>query len=138
MSKRLLIIIGALAVLACVVCVGFVVVLGGGVYLLTKPVADAGDGFMNALKDGDYVGAHAMMTDALKDDVGGVEDLQVMFVKLGAAPESWSYSNRSIDNNTGTLSGTVTLANAKKMDLELSLIKEGDTWKIKAFNFQEQ
>ena len=134
MGKKMLIGCG-IAVAVVLACVAFVAVVFGTAMFFTKPVADAGGVFMEALKAEDYAGAYAMATTELDKNVGGLENFQAMFDSKDIHPESWSFSSRNIENNIGTLGGTVTLKNGEEMDLKLNLIKRDGQWQIDGFHF---
>ena len=108
---------------------------GGGGYLLfntvmnvTKPVADAGDAYMAALRDGDFIRAYDMSGSALQQEVGDAEGLQAAMGDRQLA--SWSFTKRAIENNQGTLSGTTTYTNGETGTLDMTLTQEGNEWKV--------
>ena len=53
MNKKVLLIIGGVALGACLLCAGIIVVAGALGVGLTQPAATVGDAFMAALKSGD-------------------------------------------------------------------------------------
>jgi len=128
---------GALA-FVCLACIGFVVLLGGGVLFLTQPVVDAGNAYMEAIKAGDYATAYDLSASNVQSEMGSVEGLQTFFTSNNFFPESWSFNSRSIENNTGQLLGNASLRGGIEVSLELSFIKEGDAWKVRGISFSDR
>jgi hypothetical protein len=116
-------IVGALAL--------FVAVLLFGVMSLTRPVVDVGDGFMTALKQGDFPRAYALATPELQRELGSAED----FAKRAGPerPATWSWSSRSIRNGTGRVSGAYTALDGRPSRAELVLHRVDGEWRVTAF-----
>ena len=129
-KKRYIILIALLGVL----------IVGGGIVALalnlTRPVVTASDGFMTALKDGDFEAAYAMGTPALQQELGSGQRIGELFAV--ARPVSWSWSSRSIRNGTGRVSGSVTYSTGSNGDVAIYLLPEGDVWKISGFRMNPQ
>jgi 2,4-dienoyl-CoA reductase-like NADH-dependent reductase (Old Yellow Enzyme family) len=82
--------------------------------------------------------AYDLSAPNVQNELGSVEGLQRFFVENNFSPESWNFNNRSIENNTGTLTGTVTLADGVVVDTEINMIKiEGD-WLVSGIFFNER
>ena len=120
----------------CVIGIAAIVFIA---FQATAGVAEAGDDFMNALKDGNYQTAYNMFSDDLKADVGGVENFQTSYLSLSPElrvdPESWSFSSRNIENDQGELSGEVTMKDGTKADVSLIFNKNGDEWELIGYEF---
>jgi hypothetical protein len=100
--RRILLIIGGL-VLACAV---FAVAVFGLAFVATNGAATAANDFMTALQSGDTDSAYAMFAPSLQDEVSS----EAFNETFGAANvESWSFTNRSVDNNLGSVSGTAVI-----------------------------
>lgn len=136
--KRPILILAVLLVCVCVVCIGAVVAFGGAILVATQPVVDAGDAFMTALQNEDYEAAYALCSPALQSEIGAVENLQTLLEQGGVAPTSWSFSSRSIENNTGSVSGTATMEDGSTLDVALNFTKSGDDWLVEGFDFTPQ
>lgn len=108
--------------------------LFGGVLSATQPVANAGDAYMAALRDGDFSKAYDMSAPALQQEVGDAEGLQTALSARQIA--SWSFTSRNISNNQGSLSGTATYTNGDTGPVEMSLIQVGNEWKVAGINLQ--
>lgn len=115
-------------------------IAGGGVvalvFSLTRPVVTASDTFMTALKDGNFEAAYAMGTTPLQGELGSAQRLGAMFATV--RPAAWSWSNRSIRNGAGTVSGSVTYTGGHQGTVIIFLLPEGDDWKISGFRMNPQ
>ncbi len=93
------------------IVLGLVLLCGIGAALLfstvinaTQPMANGGEAFMTAIRDGDYNKAYSLCTPALQQELKSADDLKAA---MGAKqPTSWSFTSRAINNGQGTLSGT--------------------------------
>ena len=122
-----------LVVLACTAAGGGCVAL---IFSLTRPVVTAGDTFMTALKDGDFEAAYAMGTPELREELGSPQQLETLF---GARrPESWSWWNRKIENQSGTVAGRVTYAGGGESEVTLFLLSVAGDWKVSGFRMNPQ
>ncbi|MEA3030885.1 MAG: hypothetical protein QOJ53_1699 [Sphingomonadales bacterium] len=118
-----LLVVGALAL--------FVTVLVFGVMSLTRPVVDAGDSFMTALKESDFPRAYALATPELQRELGSVE----VFAKRAGPerPATWSWSSRSIRNGTGRVGGAYTRFDGRAGRAEVVLHRVDGQWRVTAF-----
>ncbi len=97
---------------------------------LTAGVADAGTGFMRTLATD---GPHAAYTAASPALRAGTTEVALASLALRlhlSEFASASWSSRSISGSTGTLSGTVTLNSGTTLPVEMTLVKDGDVWKV--------
>lgn len=138
-NRNLILAIGGgvlvLCVCICVVVAGVLAVSGGGIAALigtTKPVADAGDKFMNSPKDGNYDAAYKQMDPSLQRKYGNAQRLRQAIESDQLQPTKWNFSSVNIDNDTGSLSGNATLK-AGPGTVALELRKTGDNWLITDF-----
>ncbi len=132
-KKTILIGCGALLFLCIAVsAVGVVIAL-----FATQPTANVGDDFMTALQSSNYDKAYELLHPALQKKVGTSQDLEQMIEKGKVHPVKWSFSSRSIENDTGELDGSATFTGNREGTVQLSLQKAGSDWKIIAFNLQE-
>jgi hypothetical protein len=120
-----------LIVVACIA--GFVVLVGGiiaFVFQATSGVAETGDRFFQAAREGDYVMAYSLTSEEIQRR-NSVADLEAFIGANGfgrAVDTSWS--SRSINNNTGSLAGTLTTATGGTIPVEIGLVYESGEWKI--------
>jgi hypothetical protein len=112
--------IAALIVLAVAL---FVAVLWFSVSALTRPVVEAGDGFMGALEQGDFPRAYAMTAPDLQRE-------------LGSAERSWT--SRSIRNGTGRVSGPYTSLEGRPSRAELVMTRVDGAWRITGFRLSPE
>jgi hypothetical protein len=131
-NKNIFLIIGGVLLLLVCGCVGFFVVLGGtifgGVMAATQPMADAGERFMVAFRDGNYSSAYNMFTPSLQSEIGGQDRMEETL--QASRPTKWSFNSRNISNDTGQLQGTMTLTDGREADFQLTLANVGGEWKI--------
>ena len=137
MNKTILIVIGVIG-LACVACIGFVVVVGGAVFFATQGIADASDEYLEAIKHGDYATAFELSAPNVQQELGSAEGMQQFVNETGFFVESWNFNNRSVENNTGTLTGTVTLQNGVVVNTEMNFQKFDGDWRVTGLNFNDQ
>ncbi|MEO8285873.1 MAG: hypothetical protein ABI670_05520 [Chloroflexota bacterium] len=123
-----LLIIGGIVVALVLVCVVSIFVLFGAVMNATQPLADAGNVYLTALRDGDYNKAFDLSTQTLQTEVGSAEGLQAA---LSAKQlDSWSFNSRNVTNDQGTLAGTAKYKTGESGTAEMVLNKVGNDWKV--------
>ena len=138
MNKKILLIIGGVALVLCLLCVFFFVVvfaLGMGA---TQPTASAGEAFMSALKNGDYNQAYNLCTPALQRELGNARNLETRIKNGKAEPTAWSFTSRNVTNDTGQLEGSVTFTGNREGNVRLVLAQLGGEWKISGFDLKEK
>lgn len=127
------IILGSLAILAAI-GIGSIILLIGAT---TSPAVDAFKQHLALIANGDDRGAYEMTTSQAFQSNISLEQFQT-FVNNNPGLRhitATSISSRSIENNTATLEGTITLENGEKTVFQMKLIKEGDSWKILGFDY---
>lgn len=128
--------IAVIVVVAIFACVG----LFAAIFLFsigaTQVVADTGDAFLTALKDGDYAAAYNLSSVPLQSELRSADQIRVMVVESRSIPESWSFTSRSINNNQGQVSGTVTYQDGRQGAVTMTFINDGTNWKVSGFNLQ--
>lgn len=112
-------------------------VLGVALFFILKgalgPVIDAGDAFMGALRDNNDSQAYASAAPDLQQRLGSVGGLTVTIDTY--RPSQWSWSTRSVRNDIGDLSGSVTYQGGNRGTAELRLSKIDGTWRVTGFRF---
>jgi len=116
------------------------VVLAAAIFFLvsslTRPVVDAADHFMTPLKDGDFGRAASQSTPALQREMGGAEGYGR---GIGAyRPATWSWSQRSIRNGIGRVSGSVTYQDGASGSVRLIMHQVDDAWRVEGYSFNRQ
>jgi hypothetical protein len=103
------------------------------VFSLTGPVVAAADTFMGALRDGDYSRAFSQSAPALQRELG---DAQGYGRGIGRyRPATWSWSQRSIRNGIGRVSGSVTYQNGANGSVRLTMTQVDDAWRVEGYSF---
>ena len=129
-----LLIIGIIVLALLLLCGIGVAVLVGGVFSLTQPVANAGDAYMAALRDGNYSKAFDLSTPSLQQEVGNADGLKSAL--SSKQPKSWSFTSRSINNNQGSLSGTASYADGTTGTVDVVLTQVGNDWKVEGISLK--
>jgi hypothetical protein len=120
-------------ILACAAIGVFAFVLANN---LTQPVTTAGDSFMTALRDSNYSQAYSQCTTALQNEVGDAQQFQDSITNV--RPTTWNWSSRRLENGTGYLDGTATLASGGAEDVSLVLDQDAGTWKVSGYHFKQR
>lgn len=99
-------------------------------FKLTAGIADAGTGFMQRLAaDGpDAAYASASTAFQVQTSRSALASLSLRMHLTDLAQIGWS--SRSVTGSTGTLSGSATLKSGTTLPIEMTLVKEGDVWKV--------
>lgn len=124
-----------LIIVACIA--GFVALVGGIIAIVfqaTSGVAETGDRFFQAAREGDYVMAYSLTSEEIQRR-NSVADLEAFIGAngLGRAVDT-SWSSRSINNDTGSLAGTLTTATGGTIPVEIGLVYESGEWKINSIS----
>lgn len=106
------------------------------VFSLTRPVVEAADTFMGALRDGDYSRAFSQSAPALQRELGGAEGYGRGIGPY--RPATWSWSQRSIRNGIGRVSGSVTYQNGTSGTVRLTMHQVDDSWRVEGYSFNPQ
>jgi hypothetical protein len=110
-------------------------VLGTALFFILKgalgPLVETGDGFMGALRDGNYMQAYMQATPDLQRALGSPEGLGATVANY--RPASWSWSQRSVRNGYGYLSGSVTYRAGNEGTAELRMTQVDGQWHITSF-----
>ncbi|MDG2002676.1 MAG: hypothetical protein P8J20_05030 [Novosphingobium sp.] len=116
---------------------GFLATCGsfvGLIFYATSGVTDAGNAFFEAARKHDYEAAYALTSESLKRRESK-EDIKA-FIEARGFDEvvDTSWSSRSIKNDTGTLSGSLTTETGGTIPIEIGLVHEMDEWKINSIS----
>jgi len=115
-----------------------IITSGCGAVSAGKDLADQGNAFMAALKDGNFQAAFDQMTPELQQEIGSVDDLQSMIVDNAATPSEWKFSGVNMTTeegmNKGTLDGSVDYADGKTGTVNLEYVQQDDAWKMLSFS----
>ncbi|MDQ3931172.1 MAG: DUF4864 domain-containing protein, partial [Chloroflexota bacterium] len=123
-----LLIIGIIVLALVLLCGIGGALLVGGVLNATQPIANAGEAYMAALRDGDFAKAYDMSAPALQQEVGSAEGLQTALSAKQLA--SWSFTSRNINNGQGALSGTTAYKDGSTGTVDMALTQVGNDWKV--------
>lgn len=122
----------------CLLAFGAFIVLVGAiiaiVFYATSGITQTADDFFAAANDGDYEQAYSLTSQQLQGqtDVAGLEAYLADNGLNEVVDTSWA--SRSINNNRGELSGTLTTRSGGEIPVEIELISEGEEWKIVFIN----
>ena len=114
----------------------FAAVIGGGLYYLTQGAAQGVEEHLAALRSGDRDAAYGMLSESYQARLAR-EDFEQMLTEhpsLGSNQSS-SFSNRSVDNDTARLSGTLTSQSGGVEPVVFELVKERGAWRISDIHF---
>ena len=149
MEKRTIIIIAVVAVVLLCLCLGAigaaVTIFGGaGLQGISSLVGDftdlqaAGDQFLGYLEDGDHRQAFQMMHPDLQAEVGSPVQFARQLEDAIFSVQSWSNSSQSVENEYGTLEGTIDDVDGEAWSYYLEFVRENDRWLLIEYNFDYQ
>ena len=118
-------------------CLGLIVLFGlifGVVFYATSGITDAADNFFAAVADGEYEAAQEFTSQRLRETTSPA-DLEefAQANRIGNVTDT-SWSSRSIENNTGQVTGTVETASGAVIPMTILFVSEGDEWRIDGFD----
>ncbi len=133
MTKKTVFII--LAVLGGLAALGAAIV--GLVFYATSGVTGAADKFFATARGGDMAEVYALTSAELRNATS-LEQLAayVQENRFDQVAET-SWSSRSIENNLGSVEGTLTLDDGGAIPLAMELVKEADGWKVSYIELRE-
>ena len=101
-TVKLVLIIAVSMIVGCGVCfAGFFGIL----HALLAPVTEVADTFMTSMRDEDYYEAFNQLSYNLKSQSENPQRLESLVLEYTAEPDAWNFTNRSVENNYGELSG---------------------------------
>jgi len=116
--------------IAVVVVVLLVVAIVFIAFKATSGIVDAADDFFAAAKSGNMSAAHGCLSEEFRQGTS-IEELQLFLKQNGLGNvEKTQWSERSIENDQGTLSGSATTATGGTVPLTITLVKENGAWRI--------
>lgn len=100
------------------------------VFYATSGITEAADEFFAAARSGDDAAAYALTSQQLQNQLTS-EDLGEFLEQNGLdAVVETSWASRSMENDRGELSGTVTTETGGAIPIEMGFIYEQEQWKI--------
>ena len=119
------------------IVLGGLALFGGGLWLILSwalgPMVASGDDFMAAVRARDFDRAYALSTPALQRELGAAGRMRASAGAL--QPAEWSWSQRSIRNGIGRLSGSATYEGGRSGGVALQLHQVDGQWRVAAFRF---
>ena len=119
------------------IVLGGLALFGGGLWLILSwalgPLVASGDDFMAAVRARDFDRAYQLSTPALRRELGSVARMRASAESL--QPTEWSWSQRSIRNDIGRLSGTVTHQGGRSGGVALTLHQIDGQWRVAGYRF---
>ncbi|MBN1671282.1 MAG: hypothetical protein JXR37_09630 [Kiritimatiellae bacterium] len=118
----------------CLGCLGVVIVIGiiGGVlgFVLTKDIVKATDRFFALVQAGKTKEAYAATAKEFQASTSEEQFEAFLQTSSLAGYESAAWHSRSIENDQGKLKGKAKTKDGGQIPLVVTLVKEGETWKI--------
>lgn len=99
------------------------------------PLVEGGDAFMRALKEGDHRRAYALAAPALQRELGDAGRLGASFA--GRRLTDWRWSQRSIRNGAGYLSGRAYYEGPATGYVSLDLREVDGQWRVVGYRFTD-
>ena len=118
-----------------VMVLGFmgIAMLVSTVAFLTSGIVSSADGFFTEIANENYGAAHGFLSETLQKDVS-VEQLRTVSEQNNWTEfESAYWNNRSINNGTGELDGSLTTNTGGTIPISMTFVKENSDWKIAFF-----
>ena len=118
------------AILVIALCAGLGTMFVAGIFGLTQPVVDASNEFLALLGQGKIGEAYASTADGFRAQQD--ESSFTAAVKQLGLTEyaSASWQSREINNNEGSVEGTVTTKGGGTKPIAIRLVKENGKWKV--------
>lgn len=110
--------------------IAFVGLIVGVVFWATGGITETADDFFAATGSGDNELAYSLTSQGFKNSVSKEQLDRIITNSSFDEVTDTSWSSRSIENNEGTLSGTLTTASGGAIPVTVGLVKEGEEWKI--------
>jgi hypothetical protein len=108
--------------------------LGGSIFMMTAAPVSAAREQMKALKAKDDAAACAHLASSASLSCDQLKELAMQHPGLGDNKDS-TFWNRSVKNDTATLSGVLVAENGHSEPVTFTLVKEGADWKVVSIQF---
>jgi hypothetical protein len=108
--------------------------LGGGAFLMTKGVSDAGHAWLADVREGRTDQALAQLTDDYRSRLTEAE-LQEIVSRIQESTDA-TFPGRQLHNDRAVLSGVLTGSNGSH-PIAIRLVKQDGTWKVDDVTFEE-
>lgn len=107
--------------------------------LLTEDVTDTVKDQLQAIRNGQITEAYYAFASKKFQETTSLEAFSDFMKKHSAFSESKSihFKERNVNDDIGTLEGTITAHNDKKIQVEYKLIKESEKWKILSIRIED-
>jgi hypothetical protein len=121
----------------CLVLVALLIGLfAGGIFYMTKGAVDAVHAELGLIKRGEVAGAYGGLSQSLQAEMSQQDFEQLIASHPGLRDNTDStFFNRSVQNDTATLSGALTSASGPPEPVTFKLVKEGGAWKVSEIRF---
>ncbi len=118
----------AIGCCGCLLLVAIVAgILGGGVYMATKGAADAGHAWLGAVREGRTDEAVSGLSNGYRERLTRAEFREIASTIQRSTDAT--FFSRSVENERAKLAGVLT-GPAGSQPIEITLVKEGDAWKV--------
>ncbi len=116
-----------------VTIVGIVGLIVGAAFYATRGMTDVADSFIGAWSVGQPHASYVYLSPEFTRATNEQQLHQVMQQMGLTSIVSTNWTNRSVNNGIGLISGTAVRRDRTTVNLEVSLLKNGDQWKILNF-----
>lgn len=134
--KKTCLVVGIIGVVG-MAGLAFLALLITGVFYLTSGPVTAADNFFEAISQGDIVASEEFLSEDFKKGTSSDELEQFLRQSKLNDFKSVSWSSRSIENDTGNLSGTVTCNSGETIPLTMTFVNKNGSWLIQGIELAE-
>lgn len=132
---RALLLFFLLPVCAMLICVGSCFAIVGFVFSATRPVGDAANSFLVALRDADYEALYTLASPELQGIMESPAGARSWANTLGSRPTDWNLNHFSVRNNGGSVQGTAQLADGRQVSVHIILGLYDGRWRVISLSF---
>ena len=119
------------------IVLGGLALFGGCLWFILSwalgPLVASGDDFMRAMQARDFDRAYQLSTPALQRELGSADRMRASSESI--QPTEWGWSQRSIRNDIGRLSGTVNHQGGRSGGVTLTLHQIDGQWRVDGYRF---
>ena len=125
-------------VIAGAVIAALIIFIGLGTFLFSSmgELKDAARSEIDLLRDGQYVQAYQVSSSSLQRQMDS-EDFKLVTESIHFDDISeYSFDSFNVENDVGSLSGSVVFKNGESGEINVTMLKENDKWKLVAVSVE--